>query len=97
MKVTLTNLEPILIDSTKINLYETIGIETRLLVESLGEALFETNTLETSLIVFYDEKCKLKLNFYTNKNKSRFDLYFFNTIITQPKANISNTSIKIIQ
>ena len=38
-------------------LYETIGIETRLLVESLGEAVFETNTLETSLKVFYDKKC----------------------------------------
>ena len=85
-----------MIDSTSINLYETIGIETRLLVESLGEAVFETNTLETSLKVFYDQKCELKLNFYTNKN-SWFYLYFFKKIITQPKANISNTSIKIIQ
>jgi hypothetical protein len=53
----LNQKEPILIDSTTINLYETIGIETRLLVESLGEAVFETNTLETSLKVFYDKKC----------------------------------------
>ena len=53
----LNQKEPILIDSTTITLYETIGIETRLLVESLGEAVFETNTLETSLKVFYDKKC----------------------------------------
>jgi hypothetical protein len=59
----LNQKEPILIDSITINLYETIGIETRLLVESLGEAVFETNTLETSLKVFLIEdivsKCVL--------------------------------------
>jgi hypothetical protein len=53
----LNQKEPILIDSNTINLYDTIGIETRLLIESLGEAVFETNKLETSLKFFYDKKC----------------------------------------
>jgi hypothetical protein len=59
----LNHKEPILIDSCIINLYETVGIETRLLVENLVEVVFETNKLETSLKVFYDKKCNFKLTF----------------------------------
>jgi hypothetical protein len=55
----LKQTEPIMLDSQEINVYETEGTETRLLIESLGEAVFETSTLDTSLKVFFNKKCEI--------------------------------------